>query len=44
MADLEVFLKETIFTTRGLRLVHDVVPATVPGEHPSIQQLRLGRL
>lgn len=29
---------------RGLRLIHTVAPQCVPGDHPSIQWLRIGRL
>ncbi|QIN62598.1 Penicillin-binding protein 4* [Caballeronia sp. SBC1] len=31
-------------SARGLRLAHTVLPATVPGEHPSIEWLRIGHL
>jgi hypothetical protein len=31
-------------SARGLRIAHSVVPQTVPGDHPSIRWLRLGRL
>ncbi len=31
-------------SARGLRLAHIVLPETVPGEHPSVQWLQIGRL
>jgi CubicO group peptidase (beta-lactamase class C family) len=31
-------------SARGLRLAHTVLPATVPGEHPSVQWLGIGHL
>lgn len=31
-------------SAQGLRLVHAVVPQTVPGEHPAIEWLRIGNL
>ncbi|NPT47810.1 serine hydrolase [Paraburkholderia sp. 1N] len=31
-------------SARGLRLAHSVLPETVPGEHPSVQWLQIGRL
>jgi len=29
---------------RGLRLAHSILPAAVPGEHPGVQWLKIGRL
>lgn len=31
-------------SARGLRLIHTVLPETVPGEHPSARWLRIGHL
>jgi len=31
-------------SARGLRLAHSILPETVPGEHPSVQWLQIGRL
>jgi CubicO group peptidase (beta-lactamase class C family) len=31
-------------SARGLRLAHEVVPQAVPGEHPALEWLRIGRL
>ena len=28
----------------GLRLAHTILPATVPGEHPGVRWLKIGRL